>query len=94
MASIESKYLSQKTPKEQVQSVALRYTDALYRYIRYTFSLDQMTTEDIVQELFLQLPKKLQKIDTDKPFEPRLYKVTHNFVLDRLRKHTIQTHKE
>lgn len=74
------------SPQDKVKNIADMYTDALYRYIRYTFSLDEESCYDMLQELFLQLPKKLTKYDTSKKFEPWLYRVTHNLCLDILRK--------
>jgi RNA polymerase sigma factor (sigma-70 family) len=68
--------------------------DKIYRYIRHSFNLDKATTDDIVQEIFLSLPIKLDKFDNSRALEPRLFKVAHNTALDRIRKeskHSIQT---
>lgn len=72
--------------QDKVKDIANTYTDALYRYIRYTFGLDESACHDVLQDLFLKLPDKLNKYDQSKAFEPWLYRVTHNLTLDILRK--------
>lgn len=74
------------TKDEVFQLVVSNYIDKVYRYINYTFWLQKHATEDIVQEIFLQLPKKLTHFDTNKQLEPRLFKVSRNTALDWIRK--------
>lgn len=50
--------------------------------------------EDIVQDLFLTLPQKLVKLDPQGNFEAYLYRITHNFAIDCLRKHAKSTGQE
>lgn len=78
--------LAKQTMQDQMTTVSECFLDKLYRYVRYTFELDPSTAEDILQELFVHLPQKLKKAEKEKSIEPFLFKVTHNFVIDCLRK--------
>jgi len=86
--------LVDKPPQEQMKLVAENYLDKLYRYVRYTFSLQWNIAEDIVHDLFLSLPQKINKFDTKRSFEPRLYRVTYNHTINRIKKHKNMKNKE
>ncbi len=81
--------------KEEVFSLVVsNYVDKLYRYINYNFWLQKAITDDVVQEIFLALPKKLHHFDTNKKLEPRLFKVAYNMTLDYIKKNKRRNDKE
>lgn len=82
------------TKDEVFSLVVSTYIDKIYRYVNYSFWLQKHATEDIVQEIFLQLPRKLVHFDTNKQLEPWLFKVAHNTALDWIRKNKRKSDNE
>ena len=82
------------TKDEVFDLVVSSYIDKVYRYVNFTFGLQKHATDDIVQEVFLQLPRKLARFDTSRKLEPWLFKVTHNIALDFIKKNKRKTENE
>lgn len=78
---------------EVFELVVHHYIDVLYRYINYRFGLQKSATEDIVQEIFLKLPKKLRRYDSSRALEPWLFTVAHRVALDYIKKHNNHKHR-
>ncbi len=58
-----------------------QYKDLVYR-VALAATRDQRAAEDILQECFVRLYTYAKTIDTDRPLEPWLYRVTLNLVYD------------
>lgn len=82
------------TSQEVFDIVVHKYVDKLYRYINYNFGLQKSATDDIIQEIFLALPKKLKRFNVSQKLDPRLFRVAHNTALDHIKKHKRRSDKE
>lgn len=82
------------TLDEVFSLVVNNYIDKLYRYINYSFNLQKHSTEDIVQEIYLNLPKKLLHFDVNQKLDPWLFKVAHNVALDYIKRTNTRNEKE
>lgn len=58
-----------------------RYKDLVYR-VALAATRDQRAAEDILQECFVRLYTYARTVDTNRPLEPWLYRVTLNLVYD------------
>ena len=63
-----------------------RYSQKMFRYLLHYFSFSSSLAEDVVQEMFIKLRNKVDKYDSKYRFEPWLYRFTHNFTIDWIRK--------
>lgn len=62
-----------------------RHLDAIYGFVcRYINNRQE--AEDVVQEIFVKVWRKLNKFDGDKKFKPWLFKIAKNTIFDYLRK--------
>lgn len=61
------------------------YRDDLYKFCRH-LTLNPQDAEDLFQEVWLRIIRKLEKYDSEKPFKTWLFKVTINLYRDRYRK--------
>jgi RNA polymerase sigma-70 factor (ECF subfamily) len=62
-----------------------RYESKLRRYAR-KFLLDANDTDDLVQDVFLQVYQNIQSVDTTRKFSSWIYRVAHNIFVNALRK--------
>lgn len=76
----------QKWDKQLFEDLVERYSQKLYRYLFYYFNFQQAIASDVIQAMFLKLREKLDKYDCKQRFEPRMYRFTHNFTIDWIRK--------
>ena len=66
------------------EALIARYWDRSHA-IAYAISGDSHGAEDITQEVMLSLPRRLDRFDPDRPFEPWLHRVVTNRALDWVR---------
>ncbi len=70
---------------EDYRTVVERYQQKLFRYVlKYLY--DQDKAEDIVQETFIKMYVNLNSFDTDRSFSAWAYKITHNEMVNYLKK--------
>ncbi|WP_042197185.1 RNA polymerase sigma factor [Paenibacillus camerounensis] len=62
-----------------------RYRDDLFRFCCH-LSLDRQEAEDLFQEVWVRVLRKLEKYDPERPFKAWLFQVTVNLHKDRYRK--------
>lgn len=63
-----------------------RYEAKLTRYIKRLTRIDSQTAEDILQESFIKAYVNLNDFDDTFPFSSWIYRITHNEVINYLRK--------
>lgn len=78
-----------KAAKENPDAFALivdRYWNKLFAYVRRTSYFSQEDIEDILQEVFIKIYKYLNDYDESFAFSTWAYRITHNYVIDEIRK--------
>ena len=63
-----------------------RYEGRLMRYILRISNIDKPLAEDILQEVFIKAYRNLNDYDDDFAFSTWIYRITHNQVIDQVRK--------
>ncbi|MBN2087029.1 RNA polymerase sigma factor [Candidatus Peregrinibacteria bacterium] len=63
-----------------------RYESKLLRYIRRFSGVNKETAEDILQEVFIKIYRNLNNFDQDLKFSSWVYRITHNEILNQLKK--------
>lgn len=71
--------------QESLTSLIEVYRNDLYKFCRH-LTLNSQDAEDLFQEVWLRIIRKLEKYDAEKPFKTWLFKVTINLYRDRYRK--------
>lgn len=71
-----------------------RYQDQLERYIRRRARATTEDIEDILQEVFVKVYVNLHDFDESLTFSAWIYRITHNFLIDWLRKRTTRIHDD
>ncbi|UFX83235.1 RNA polymerase sigma factor [Candidatus Absconditicoccus praedator] len=72
--------------KDDFQIIIEKYTDKIFRYTYYHFNFSKDLAEEVTQEIFLHVWKKLDKFDKSKKFQPWLYRIAYNYCIDYIRK--------
>ena len=67
-----------------------RYLNQLYRYI-YLFTKSKVTSEEIVQNIFIKIWTNRQVLKNITSFKGYLYRSAKNLLLDEIRKNQVQT---
>lgn len=65
-----------------------RYKEKLERYIKRISFFGQSEVEDILQEVFIKVYINLNSYDKDLKFSSWIYRITHNLVVDKIRKNS------
>lgn len=71
--------------QEALELLINRYKDDLYRFCCH-LSLERQDAEDLFQEVWVRILRKLEKYDPDRPFKAWLFQVAINLYRDRYRK--------
>ncbi|WP_339312946.1 RNA polymerase sigma factor [Paenibacillus sp. FSL M7-0896] len=71
--------------QEHLEFLIVRYRDDLYRFCRH-LTLNRQDAEDLFQEVWVRVLRKLEKYDAERPFKPWLFQVAFNMYRDRYRK--------
>jgi RNA polymerase sigma-70 factor (ECF subfamily) len=77
--------LSKKNP-EMFGLLMERYQGPLFHYIRRMTQLGGDDVQDLMQEIFIKIYKKLNEYDEKLKFSSWAYRVAHNHVIDYFRK--------
>jgi len=72
--------------KENYQYLIQRYKNKLMRYIVRLSGIKTEDAEGILQEVFIRVYQKLNDFDTSLKFSSWIYRITHNEIIDHLRK--------
>lgn len=75
-----------KTNPDVFEEIVIRYQDRLFYYVRRISYFDKEDTEDILQEVFIKVYKNLNGFDQSMKFSTWIYQITHNTVIDAIRK--------
>jgi len=80
-----------KDGKENLyEKIVEKYSDKIFRYIYYQFNFSKEISQELVQDVFLQVWKNLDKFDENTNFNAWIYKLTHNLVLNYIRKKKVE----
>lgn len=63
-----------------------RYQGPLFHYIRRIGQFSPEDTEDLLQEVFIKIYRKLNAYDADLKFSSWAYRIAHNSVIDHFRR--------
>jgi len=74
-----------KGNKEALNSLIKRYLTPIYNFA-YNYTKDQAMAEDLTQEVFVKVWKKIKKYNPQYKFKSWLYVITKNTCLDYLKK--------
>ena len=71
-------------PKKQESFVAYynQFKDKIYAYFLYRVGFDIKVAEDLTSEAFLKALKKFDDFDTEKPFQPWIFAISHNHLVN------------
>ena len=58
----------------------------MFRYIYYHFNFSKDLSEELIQDVFLKVWVNLSKFNKDTNFNSWIYRLTHNLIVDYLRK--------
>lgn len=67
------------------------YKDKLERYIKRISFFAQAEVDDILQEVFIKVYINLNSFDKSLKFSSWIYRITHNLVVDKIRKNSKRT---
>lgn len=67
------------------------YKDKLERYIKRISFFGQAEVDDMLQDIFIKVYVNLNSFDKDLKFSSWIYRITHNLVVDRIRKNGKRT---
>jgi RNA polymerase sigma-70 factor, ECF subfamily len=67
-----------------------RYWNRLFAYVKRTSYFSQEDIEDILQEVFIKIYKYLNDYDDSFEFSTWTYRITHNYVIDTIRKKNVR----
>ena len=73
--------------KNYFEPLMERYEAKLLRYIKRLTGLQKEYSEDILQEVFINIFRNLNSFDTDLSFSNWAYRIAHNESLNYIRKH-------
>jgi len=71
--------------KEDFKILVERYQQKIFSYLYHFLYQDRDTAEDITQSVFLKAYQNLNKVDTNRPFQPWLYRIAHNEAANYIR---------
>jgi len=77
--------LSKKNP-ESFGILMEKYQGPLFHYIRRIGQLSKEDTQDLLQEVFIKIYRKLNEYEEELKFSSWAYRVAHNHVMDHFRK--------
>lgn len=77
--------LVQKGDEAAFAALMQRYTDKLLRYGRRILPREN-NVGDIVQDVFVTVYQNIQDFDVTRPFSPWIYRITHNALVNVIRK--------
>ena len=93
---LDMNYSTDSSDKELVEAAKInpdafglivdRYWNKLFAYVRRTSYFSQEDIEDILQEVFIKIYKYLNDYDDSFAFSTWAYRITHNYVIDEIRK--------
>jgi len=63
-----------------------RYEEKLYKYIIQITNIDNQDVEDLLQDIFIKVYKKLNEYNSNYKFSNWIYKITYNYILDNYKK--------
>ena len=81
-------YLIKKSNQEAFHVLYQRYCESLFHYL-WSRTGDIQLTNDLLQEIFIRLWKKREKINPDKTLKSFLYRIAHNLIIDHHRKMSV-----
>lgn len=70
---------------QHLELLIARYRDDLYRFCRH-LTLNRQDAEDLFQEVWVRVIRRLEKYNTERPFKPWLFQVAFNLYRDHYRK--------
>lgn len=70
---------------QHLEQLIARYRDDLYRFCRH-LTLNRQDAEDLFQEVWVRVIRKLEKYNAERPFKPWLFQVAFNLYRDHYRK--------
>ena len=76
--------------KNLYEKIVEKYSDKIFRYIYYQFNFSKEIAEELVQEVFLRVWEKIDTFNENTNFNAWIYKLTHNLVLNYIRKKKIE----
>jgi RNA polymerase sigma-70 factor (ECF subfamily) len=74
----------QRGDRDAFASLMARYQNRLYRYL-LRWVRDHATAEDLFQQTWMRVIANIRRFDTRRSFDPWLFAVARNLVLDHLR---------
>ena len=66
-----------------------RYYEFLFYYL-WSFTGNEDTANDLIQEVFIRLWKNREKLNTKKTLKPFLFRIAHNLAIDYQRKKKVR----
>lgn len=68
--------------RESFISYYNQFKDKIYAYFLYRVGFDIKLAEDLTSEAFLKAFKKFEDFDLDKPFQPWIFAISHNHLVN------------
>ena len=62
-----------------------QFRDKIYTYFYYRVSFDRDTAEDLTAEVFLKAFEAFDTFDRERPFQPWIYRIAHNRLVNHYR---------
>ncbi len=70
------------TKQESFVSYYNQFKDKIYAYFLYRVGFDIKLAEDLTSEAFLKALKKFDDFDSEKPFQPWIFAISHNHLVN------------
>lgn len=77
--------MTENTHKEFMEEIFNKHSSMVYR-TAYFLTKSREMADDITQETFIRMIKKIHLYDSEKPIEPWIYKITINITRNMIRK--------
>lgn len=69
----------------EFQSLYWRYKDKIYNYLYYRVGFDKSVAEDLTSTVFLSAYESFEDFDQSRPFQPWIYRIAHNLLVNHYR---------
>lgn len=69
-----------------------RYKNKLFKYVKRRLNVDNQDMEDILQDVFIKIYRNINEYDDNLVFSSWVYRITHNHMIDWLRKNKRHVH--
>ncbi len=69
-----------------------RYKNKLFKYVKRRLNVDNQDMEDILQDVFIKIYRNINEYDDNLIFSSWVYRITHNHMIDWLRKNKRHVH--